>query len=74
MTSSSDRSPAADVRSSKTYEVRTRGPYVEEVDAQQRVSTLREFKGDGVIENGEFGQPAGLTIDAGSQGGVMAGV
>lgn len=33
------------------------GPYTAEVDAQQRLATLRSFKGDGVIEDGEFGAP-----------------
>ncbi|GGX26708.1 hypothetical protein [Streptomyces chryseus] len=49
------------------------GPYVEEVDAQQRLGTLREFKGDGVIESGEFGAPCGMhLVGAGGPGGVMA--
>lgn len=34
------------------------GPYVELCDAEQRVDTLRSFRGDGVIEEGEFGAPA----------------
>lgn len=34
------------------------GPYTEKGDAEQRVATLRSFRGDGVIEEGEFGAPA----------------
>ncbi|MEU3986120.1 hypothetical protein AB0F77_39690 [Streptomyces sp. NPDC026672] len=46
------------------------GPYAEEVDAQERVKTLRSFDGDGVIESGEFGAPCGLSlVDAGGGGG-----
>lgn len=48
------------------------GPYVEEADAQQRVATLRDFRGDGVIESGEFGAPCGLRlVDAGGGGGGL---
>lgn len=51
------------------------GPYLEELDAQDRLSLLREFDGDGVIENGEFGAPCGLQlVDAGGPGGVLASV
>ena len=51
------------------------GPYVEKVDAEQRVGTLRSFDGDGVIEHGEFGEPAGVKlVDAGGPGGAMASV
>ncbi|MFB7114080.1 hypothetical protein [Streptomyces sp. NPDC056291] len=49
------------------------GPYAEEVDAQERVKTLRSFDGDGVIESGEFGTPCGILVGAGGGGGgVMA--
>lgn len=49
------------------------GPYAEKVDAELRVKTLREFKGDGVIEHGEFGEPAGMKlVTAGGPGGAMA--
>lgn len=43
------------------------GPYLEKTDAEQRVGTLRSFKGDGVIEEGEFGTPARAVrpVDAG---------
>lgn len=34
------------------------GPYAALCDAEQRVSTLRSFRGDGVIDEGEFGAPA----------------
>lgn len=34
------------------------GPYTELCDAEGRVNTLRSFRGDGVIEEGEFGEPA----------------
>lgn len=51
-------------------EGKTWGPYLEEVDAQQRLATLRSFQGDGVIENGEFGTPCGMQrVDAGGGGG-----
>lgn len=51
------------------------GPYVDELDAHDRVALLREFKGDGVIESGEFGAPCGIrTVDAGGPGGVLADV
>jgi hypothetical protein len=33
------------------------GPYLEKIDAEQRVGTLRDYGGDGVIEDGEFGSP-----------------
>jgi hypothetical protein len=36
------------------------GPYAEELDAQERVKTLQQFKGDGVIERGDFGEPCGI--------------
>lgn len=46
------------------------GPYVEQIDANDRVAILREFGGDGVIESGEFGAPCGLRlVDAGGGGG-----
>lgn len=50
------------------------GPYVDRVDAEQRVGTLREFKGDGEIEAGEFGTPCGMTLvgAGGDKGGVAA--
>lgn len=50
------------------------GPYLEEVDAQQRVATLKSVAGDGVIEQGEFGAPCGLVLvgSDGGPGGVMA--
>lgn len=43
------------------------GPYTEDVDAQQRLATLRSFKGDGVVEDGEFGAPCAMRepVDAG---------
>ncbi|MER7922138.1 hypothetical protein ABTY96_03205 [Streptomyces sp. NPDC096057] len=48
------------------------GPYVEQVDAEKRVGTLRSFHGDGVIESGEFGTPCGLRrVDAGGDGGGL---
>lgn len=47
------------------------GPYVEELDAQERVKTLRSFDGDGVIESGEFGTPCGLLVSAGGGGGGL---
>lgn len=48
------------------------GPYVEELDASDRVHLLREFGGDGVIESGEFGAPCGLSlVDAGGGGGGL---
>lgn len=48
------------------------GPYADEVDAQQRVATLRSFDGDGVIESGEFGAPCGMRlVDAGGGGGGL---
>lgn len=48
------------------------GPYTEELDAQERVKTLRSFDGDGVIESGEFGTPCGLNlVDAGGGGGGL---
>ncbi|MGI5404170.1 hypothetical protein ACQEVG_32910 [Streptomyces sp. CA-135486] len=51
------------------------GPYVEELDAQERLALLREFKGDGVIENGEFGTPCRMRlVDAGGPGGVLVDV
>ncbi|OKI19275.1 hypothetical protein [Streptomyces sp. CB03911] len=51
------------------------GPYLEEVDAQQRLATLRSFGGAGVIEAGEFGTGVALElVGAGGPGGVMAGV
>ncbi|MDX2575936.1 hypothetical protein PV332_10630 [Streptomyces scabiei] len=47
------------------------GPYVEQIDANDRVALLREFGGDGVIESGEFGAPCGLArVDAGDGGGA----
>lgn len=49
------------------------GPYVEQLDANDRVALLREFGGDGVIESGEFGAPCGILVSAGDGGGgVMA--
>lgn len=36
------------------------GPYAERMDAEARVKTLREFRGDGVIERGDFGTPCGM--------------
>lgn len=45
------------------------GPYTEQLDANDRVSLLREFGGDGVIESGEFGAPCGVLVDAGDGGG-----
>jgi hypothetical protein len=49
------------------------GPYVDQVDAQQRVATLKSVGGDGVIESGEFGTGAALElVGAGGPGGVMA--
>lgn len=49
------------------------GPYEEEVDAQERVATLRDFRGDGVIESGEFGAPCGRQlVGAGGPGGMVA--
>ncbi|MFD8595412.1 hypothetical protein ACFV1L_10460 [Kitasatospora sp. NPDC059646] len=51
------------------------GPYLEEVDAQQRLATLKSFGGDGVIEQGEFGAGVALElVGAGGPGGVMVGV
>ncbi|WP_282203927.1 hypothetical protein [Kitasatospora fiedleri] len=51
------------------------GPYLEEVDAQQRLATLKNFGGDGVIESGEFGTGVALElVGAGGPGGVMASV
>jgi hypothetical protein len=51
------------------------GPYVEQLDANDRVALLREFGGDGVIEDGEFGIPCGLRlVDAGGGGGALAAV
>ncbi|MDH6625776.1 hypothetical protein M2271_003587 [Streptomyces sp. LBL] len=47
------------------------GPYVEEVDAQERVKTLRSFDGDGVIESGEFGTPCRILVNAGGGGGGL---
>lgn len=48
------------------------GPYVEQLDANDRVALLREFGGDGVIESGEFGTPCGLRlVDAGGGGGGL---
>lgn len=47
------------------------GPYVEEIDAQERVKTLRSFDGDGVIESGEFGTPCRVLVDAGGGGGGL---
>ncbi|MFJ6636613.1 hypothetical protein ACIQMR_35395 [Streptomyces sp. NPDC091376] len=50
----------------------TWGPYLEEVDAQERLASIRRHEGDGVIESGEFGAPCGLThVDAGGPGGVL---
>lgn len=37
------------------------GPYLERLDAEQRIETLRERGGDGVIEYGDFGQPCVAT-------------
>lgn len=50
------------------------GPYEEKGDADERVATLRSFRGDGVIEEGEFGAPCGLNLVGvgGGGGGVMA--
>ncbi|MET9126943.1 hypothetical protein [Streptomyces sp. NPDC004528] len=49
------------------------GPYEDKADADERVSTLRSFRGDGVIEDGEFGAPCGILVSAGDGGGgVMA--
>lgn len=49
------------------------GPYLERCDADQRVATLRSFKGDGVIEDGEFGAPCAVRepVNAGGPGGVL---
>lgn len=48
------------------------GPYVEKADAEQRVGTLRSFKGDGVIEDGEFGAPCAIREPADVGGPSMA--
>jgi len=50
------------------------GPYVEQLDASDRVALLREFGGDGVIESGEFGAPCGMTLvgAGGGGGGALA--
>ncbi|MFJ5103213.1 hypothetical protein [Streptomyces sp. NPDC088554] len=51
------------------------GPYADELDAQQRVTLLREFDGDGVIEDGDFGAPCGTNlVGAGGPGGVSGSV
>ncbi|WP_406161053.1 hypothetical protein [Streptomyces canus] len=47
------------------------GPYVEQLDANDRVALLREFGGDGVIESGEFGAPCGLSLVTGGGGGGL---
>jgi hypothetical protein len=48
------------------------GPYEEKADADERVATLRSFRGDGVIEEGEFGTPCGLRlVDADGGGGAV---
>lgn len=48
------------------------GPYEELPDAEQRVGTLRSFKGDGVIEEGEFGAPCAMREPADVGGPSMA--
>lgn len=56
----------------KYPEGKTWGPYEKEADAHDRVALLRDFRGDGVIESGEFGAPCGLNlVGAGGPGGVM---
>lgn len=52
------------------------GPYIEETDAQERLATLKDFGGDGVIEHGEFGTPCGVVLAGsdGGPGGVLASV
>jgi hypothetical protein len=47
------------------------GPYLEEVDAHQRVATLRWKDGDGVIEEGEFGDPV-MAVRPAGEGGPSA--
>lgn len=50
------------------------GPYAEQLDANDRVALLREFGGDGVIEDGEFGSPCGILVSAGGGGGGVLAI